>query len=239
MQERKQNNSIQSAVNDLKEIPDGFQFRQDLLWDKLELNLPTRQKRILWYYSAAAIILISVSCAVFFLNTNHHTTVARQSAANFMIKEKTPQGSNRKQNSEPPKLTVFDTKQSPANKTEITAAVINQKQEASVLLPEKKIEQLPELATSENRDVAVTDIQDEKKPGELPVTIAKPPIKKIRVIHLNDLNKIMLPEFNVGKHDAKHPGFIPFEEIQIPAEPGKQILYFRVKTLPATTIVEN
>jgi hypothetical protein len=69
MKNEKQNRHMQSALNDLQQLPDGFVFNSQEVWAGLEQQLPKKQqKKANWYYAAAAILLIAGTTCFLFLN---------------------------------------------------------------------------------------------------------------------------------------------------------------------------
>jgi len=73
MKTEKQNNLIQEAVTDLHQLPEGFSFNANKVWQQLENELQPKQKnKSLVFYMAAAVVLL-VLISTFSLFQPHQT----------------------------------------------------------------------------------------------------------------------------------------------------------------------
>lgn len=246
MQGDKQNNQIRSAIDGLEQLPEGFSFNSQRVWNGIEEKLPGReQKNKAWYYAAAAALVLIGASYFVFLPQPVKTSVEPQ-AVIAGVKKMLTRGEKENKNavaviSAIPQEKKSIHKKTTGNKIVITSPPI----EETVPVEEKKI-----VVASITEPPTVFENKKEpvKEEKNKPVATAakKPAVKKFRIIHLNDLDA--LPATNENSHLTKSEirkmmnQQIEEKELAQPTENNSKSLYF-FKTKPTNTstntIVEN
>jgi hypothetical protein len=167
--------------------------KEDLLWDKLQTRLqPKRTKRKVYFFRAAAIVLFLLAIGFLFLQKKQLPTSkpviskspVQQPIQNPVVKKETP-------TPVPPQSTTTQVQARNSHK----ALLPNSYKEPIVEPEEEKIvlvEPVPEMIEKQ-----------ESLPA--PIVATAPPKKKIRVVHLNELDSPPPPAFAILKKDWSAP----------------------------------
>lgn len=239
MPKQNQHKTLADTINGIDQLPEGFRFNSSSVWYKLEKDLSPKKKNHKVWLAAAAVLTITFGS---YISLIHHpfkkelvpTQPKNTTRKNAMVTDH-PQ-SKQPDTYQQKLLTGYTTiqKEIIVNKhSEISAQPSVEKNIPNDLavLPESEISSF-----TNKKDVAVSQL-----PVSIPAT-TKPVLKKLRVIHLNELNKQqMATELLSTLGDPKKGTPIINEEretIQL-LENTRQILYFKVKSPPITTIIEN
>jgi|GEM_PF-4838175 len=231
MQQEKQNNQWAEPVGSLQELPDGFQFNSQKVWNELEQQLPVPSKKS-WtvYYAAASVLVIALS-ALFFLQPSQperSIIVAAQPAAQPL-----------KSAIKIEQQEAVAQKTIPVKKSDNIAAVKHKA--VSVSKDEAAIVTIPaetkELAAEIDMQLPANPLVLEKKalPKKNPTPVIAKTGPKLKIIYLNELG-VMPPPEPLNKQELKQMVQQQQSEQQetAPAKENlKQVLYF--KTIPRTT----
>jgi hypothetical protein len=246
MQDDKQNKQIRSAIDGLDRLPEGFAFNSQRAWNGIEEKLPgKKQNRPIWYYAAAAIVLLMGASYIVFFSHSTKAAVETQSA----VTASAPAALYRSKEN---KIMEADRSIATANKRSNDKKPIAPKPVISSPIAKETIEvtegrETPATVQVEQVSAAVIPIEtpakeDKKKPV---LTIAKKPlVRKYRIIHLNDLDAMPATntQNNLTKSELRKIMNQQNEEKESPQtiEPTtRQLFFFKSKTAPTNTIVEN
>jgi hypothetical protein len=239
MQNEKQNKHIQSALNDLQQLPVGVTFSSQKVWAGLEQQLPNSEpKKRSWYYAAAAILFLIIITSVVFLNKTKQSYHAPTIVTTPVV---------------PAKNTSFLPVRQQKNKepliTHTSSHTVKHTANTNILiLPGQK--ETPPPSTQYGQpgatvpeQVAATVLPAEKiilaEKKSIPVVVPKP---KYRIIHLNELDQSLAPvnsaltRSELKRNSQQHTDE---KEITIPPENNKQLFYFKIKPVTTTSILEN
>lgn len=169
---------------------------KNLLWEKLQSRLHSRKrkKKLYWLHAAAAAIIIVIACCLLLWPRQTKTP----SGESFAI-------SPVKNNSSTPIVKQQEATPVTKDKPIINTRQVVQKKEQ----PAEKMEQYNDASVN----IQMLPIQDPVPPASIPVAITAPPKKKLRVVHVNELNNAPPPAYAALKEawDLGHQVIPPAE----------------------------
>lgn len=248
MQNDKQNNQVRSAIEELDQLPDGFNFNSRHTWAKIEEKLPGKQQRTTaWYYAAAAIVLLAGISSFFYFKTSPGNNNA---STGFAVTVNPVFSTSPKENkNSTPRHVSVSAARSPIkanitkNKTAVSSPVLKEEENTD---PKETL--VTSAAETLPATVAVTEPITSKEEKKKPVVSAakKPVAKRYRVIHINELDAMPVAPAsgNLTKSEFRKMMNQQIEEKELsqPTENNTRSLFF-FKTRPSNTstntIVEN
>jgi len=194
---------IRRDLDQLNEVPGEVAFDTNAVWNKLSDRLEGKDKRKpAFYWAAAAILLLLFSAGWFILQKpNEKKLVHSPSKINPSIKF-LPSGT-----------TVAKPNDNKSEETMVFYPQVNSSTKTSTFVPAKKKKRVP----AESPSLVAINSQAEPK-IEIPVDsitslppqslalVQSPPLKKLKVIHNNQLNSVIYkPELSISNTSSIYP----------------------------------
>lgn len=241
MYNEKQNNTLKDSINGMQELPDGFSFDPNRVWNGMEqqLSVPRKKNRYL-NYAAASLILMTVTVYMLVRDTQQLAAPALVATRNKPVAPVRKSSVISTLAKPAPEITV---KRSAKSKTGIIQII----KDNTAAEPEKTAA----IATTQPQEPAVVlpehiQVQEPVRPAVAPViiTASRPAAKKYRVIHLNELSASAPLKTSLHKYELKQIAQQQSEEQVETAPPKdnlKQILYFKIapRTNTSLTATQN
>jgi hypothetical protein len=214
MSNEKQNNSWTGKLDELEQHPDAA-FSKAAAWDKLyeRLEEKPRRKKGLWYVAAAACLLVVAIVSWMVLHTKEPLLVKKTTAPTQPVTAPAQAITVDKAIVEPvtPPLTARQQKNNTAEKHSTVIAV-------KPVRP--KLQQTMTVAGNAPEMIAITAPAVVKIPNAPSVTVvASTPTKKLKVVHLNELDNSMEDEVKMAKSAGRHSFQVKFNGRDPFAEP--------------------
>lgn len=236
MQHLKHDDSIRTAINEMQQLPESFQFNPQKAWSGIEKKLPEQRNASYRWYWAAAVILI-VAATFYLTNTTNNLKQLTQNkihATLVTVTTKEPSGINIS-NTEPINVVTLNPKK-------------NKKRFAPI--PKSNSENIIEPTISqEHTTIAIieptahtpiiTDKIEKQQVSELKTAIiTKQAPKKYKVIHINELSSgytIPADLKNLSKYEFKKTEVL--ESTSQPIENLTRQLFFFKKVPSASNTI--
>src|SRR6478609_2801596 len=194
---------IRSDLDQLNEVPGEVAFDTNAAWNKLSDRLEGKDKRKpAFYWAAAAILLLLFSAGWFILQKPNEKKLVHS-----------PSKINPTNKLLPPGTSVLKSKDIKTNENIVVYQQVNSSTKSSTSVPAKKKKRVP----VETPSLVTTNSQEEPK-IEIPVDsitslppqslalVQSPPLKKLKVIHNNQLNSVIYkPELSISNTSSIYP----------------------------------
>jgi hypothetical protein len=239
MKNERQNDQWAGSVGSLEELPDGFHFNPQKLWNELEQQLPATAKKSRFFYYAAASVLI-IAAAAFFISQGYQSEQsvlvvappAAKPTQQLILKDRQPLVGVKKA-AEKQQVDIAPTKHKPLQ--------VISREEIAATVPAETRELLPDMQMPSQAGPLILESKPAVK-KTMVVATAKP-APKLKVIHLNELGigPKMEPLDKPSWKQIALQQQAEQEEMAPAKENIKQVLYFKTppRTSTSTTITDN